>query len=160
MNEPRNGEIIAYTDGSSNYKSGLGGFGVYLIDGGQETFLHKGYSNTKIGRMELMAMITCLRSVQNKRRGLTIYSDSMYVVNCINKRWLFLWERRNWTGIKNQDLVKLYLEEYRKFLRPPIVKHVKGHTNEENIHSLGNEIADKLASYRNFKEFEIDKILD
>jgi ribonuclease HI len=79
----------------------------------------------------------------------------MYVVNCFKKNWLRHWERELWPErIKNQDLLKEILSEYRKFPRESIhVYHVKGHNGDER-----NEYVDSLASYRNFEEFYEDKI--
>lgn len=149
--------VIAYTDGSAIVKGEkLGGFGIYIIDEeGKEYFFSEGYRNTKTGRMELRAIITTLKKVSKDKR-LTIYSDSMYCVNCVNERWLWKWERNLWMNIKNVDLVKQYLEEYRKFKFPPILVHIKGHTKKDDQHSLGNAIADKLASYSSFSFYNVD----
>lgn len=149
--------VIAYTDGSAIVKDEkLGGFGIYIIDEeGKEYFFSEGYRNTKTGRMELRAIITTLKKVSKDKR-LTIYSDSMYCVNCVNERWLWKWERNLWMNIKNVDLVKQYLEEYRKFQFPPKLVHIKGHTNKDDKHSLGNAIADKLASYSSFSFYNVD----
>jgi ribonuclease HI len=149
--------IFCYTDGSANWKNGLGGYGVYINDEGEEYFYSEGFSNTKTGRMELTAMLTCLRKIKQKNQPVTIFSDSMYVVNCFDKNWLINWERFLWNGPKNVDLLKQLLEEYRKFSPKPIIQHIKGHTDKDDIHSLGNSIADKLANYRQFKSYKIDQ---
>lgn len=142
--------VIAYTDGSAIINEPkYGGFGVYIIsEDGEEFFFKKGFKGTKTGRMEIMAIITVLRKV-SKDRYLVIYSDSSYCVNCFQKRWLSIWEKRLWVGVRNVDLLKIMLEEYRKFVNPPQICHVKGHTLNEDIHSLGNAIADNLANYKN-----------
>lgn len=149
--------VIAYTDGSAIVKGEkLGGFGIYIIDEeGEEYFFSEGYRNTKTGRMELRAIITTLKKVAKDKR-LTIYSDSMYCVNCVNERWLWKWERNLWMNIKNVDLVKQYLEEYRKFQFPPKLVHIKGHTKKDDKHSLGNAIVDLLADYKNHKIYKND----
>lgn len=149
--------IVAYTDGSAIVTGEkLGGYGVYIIDPQHgEYFFSEGFKNTKTGRMELMAIITTLQKVDNSQK-LTIYSDSMYCVNCVNKKWLWKWKQSFWDGIKNVDLVKKYLEEYEKFYFPPKLIHIKGHTNKEDIHSLGNAIVDNLANYKNQKHYKLD----
>lgn len=159
-------KIIAYTDGSAvanpkSDKCGLGGYGVYIKieENGitvKELFFHEGYSNTKTGRMELRAMITCLQKVINKLAHLYIYSDSMYVVNCVNQGWLWNWEKNGWKGISNSDLTKVYLEEFRKFRYKPIIQHVKGHQKSNDENAVGNNIADLLADYHQFKTYKED----
>lgn len=148
--------VYAYTDGSANVKNKLGGFGVYIIDStGNEYFFSEGYENTKTGRMELRAVITALQKV-NKSEQLVIYSDSMYCVNCVREGWMWKWKRENFWGKKNVDLIKIYLEEYEKFKIPPMIKHIKGHTDFDDQYSIGNSIADKLADYRNKKHYKLD----
>jgi len=153
--------VICYTDGSANWQNGLGGYGVYMKieEGGilkKELFFNKGYSETKIGRMELRGMITALQKIKNKELTVFIYSDSQYVCNCINKGWMQTWERTGFKGVKNVDLIKQYLEEFRKFKFKPVVQHVRGHQTGEHEHIVGNNIADMLANYKQFEEYEID----
>jgi len=150
-------KIIAYTDGSASTKGEkLGGFGVYIIDGEKEFFYSKGFSNTKTGRMELKAMITCLQKIEDKERQVEIHSDSEYVVLCINDRRLWKWKRLNWVGLKNVDLLLQYLEEYNKFKYHPKLFHVKGHTKNEDCHSYGNAVVDQLANYKIQTSYERD----
>lgn len=150
-------KIIAYTDGSASTKGEkLGGYGVYIIDGDKEYLYRKGFSNTKTGRMELTAMITCLRMIQNKERTVQIHSDSEYVVLCINDNRLKKWKRLDWVGVKNVDLLKQFYEEYVKFKYPPKLYHVKGHTGKDDEHSLGNAIVDELAAYKTQENYQRD----
>lgn len=154
--------IEIYTDGSAlakrnHPKNGFGGLGIiFIIDGEVKKTVSRGYYPTKIGRMELKAVYLALR-ILAKDQTATIYSDSMYVINCFKKSWLKNWERDCWpVRIKNQDILKPLLEEYRKF-RPNAIrfKHVKGHNGNEY-----NELADEAASYRNFIDFESDLPLE
>lgn len=150
-------QVRAYTDGSACVKGDkLGGFGVYIIDNDKEYFYRAGYKNTKTGRMELRAMITCLQQIEDKTSNVHIHSDSEYVVLCVSNRRLWMWQRKIWVGLKNVDLLKIYLEEYNKFVVPPKIFHVKGHTKKGDIHSLGNAIADALADYKSQKSFIMD----
>lgn len=157
-------KVIAYTDGSATtHGDKLGGWGCYLTyeEDGQiieEKFFHKGYKNTKTGRMELMAVINCLKNIQDKSLRVQIYSDSIYVVNCIRDRRLWRWRRNMWVGLKNIELLMNFLSEVEKFHYIPELIHIKGHTLNNDKHSLGNEIADKLASYKQFEKYEIDLI--
>lgn len=144
--------IICYTDGSCNVKTGLGGIGIYMKYGKNEKIVSKGFSSTKTGRMEIMAGIYCLRSIQNKNFRVIINSDSQYFVNSIEKGWVFNWEKDNFIDRCNSDIWKLFLIEYRKFIIGSVIlRWVKGHNN-----TIGNELADQLASYKNFTYYEQD----
>lgn len=148
--------IIAYTDGSAciNHPK-LGGFGVYLKTGEKTIKLRKGYCNTKTGRMELMAVITCLRAIQNKNLYVKIYSDSQYVCNTVNQ-WIDNWKNLGYLGKANIDLLEQLYSEICKFKRRPILEHIKGHQDPDTEHKLGNNIADSLASYRTQTSYEVD----
>lgn len=148
--------ITVYTDGSAVAKSNspyyrLGGMAaVFVEDGRVIQIIHKGYRNTKTGRMELRAALIALQSI-SKDHPVIIYCDSQYVVKTFSEHWIEGWERNGWP-CKNVDLMKELLKEYRRF-RPGMVKfrHVKGHNGNQY-----NELADQYASYKNFKEFEQD----
>ncbi len=150
--------VKIYTDGSAVARYGhkndmKGGMGiVFIVDGVVKKKISKGYYPTKTGRMELMAILTALRVLDKNQRAI-IYSDSMYALNCFLKGRLKKWEKFCWPNdIKNKDILIPLLDEYRKFLPNSIkFKHVKGHTGDEF-----NEMADELASYKNFKEYEPD----
>jgi len=159
--------ISIYTDGSALAKRGhkshmRGGCAVvFCINNEIKKTISKGYTLTKIGRMELTAILIALKVLAKDQKA-TIYSDSMYCVNSFNKRWLQKWEHQNWIDLSkekgkrlNADILKQLLEEYRKFPRGAVkFKHIRGHQGNEF-----NEKADELASYRNFVEFEKDLVL-
>lgn len=159
--------FICYTDGSAvanknseNYR--LGGFGVYMKieeDGVivRELFFNGGFSNTKTGRMELTAAITALHKIKDKLSQVFIYSDSQYVTDCINLDRLWNWEKNNWQGLKNIDLLKRLFEEFKKFRRKPIFIHIKGHQKSDDDNVIGNNIADRLADYHQFKTYKKDE---
>lgn len=157
--------ITIYTDGSGvnnkkNKDYGKGGFGVYIIKSGKEYFISKGYKNTTSNRMEIRGILYALQSIKNKSHKVLIYSDSMYVVNSIMKGWIYKWESYCWGTCKNSDLWKRVLKELDKFNKnrgSVVLKHIKGHQdNLNNKHILGNNIADALASYKNFKILKND----
>ena len=106
--------------------------------------------------MELMAIITCLRMVQDKSRRVEIYSDSQYAGQCVSKGRLWRWKQINWSGLKNVDLLKQYIEEIDKFQIRPKVFHVKGHTKNQDQHSCGNAVVDALADYKRQISYERD----
>ena len=103
-------DIIIYTDGASRGNPGPGGYGVILMSGDHRKELSKGYKRTTNNRMELMAVIAGLEALKKQNLQVTIYSDSQYVVNAIEKGWLKNWIATNFKGgKKNRDLwMKFY----------------------------------------------------
>lgn len=148
--------ITAYTDGSAcvGYPK-LGGFGIYIQTPTKNIKIRKGYCNTKTGRMELMAVITCMRSIQNKNLELIIRSDSQYVCNTVNE-WIDNWRNTGYFNKANVDLLKQLCEEINKFKKRPKLIHIKGHQDPDTEHKLGNNIADQLASYKTQTSYEVD----
>ncbi len=123
--------IILYTDGASRGNPGPGGYGVVLISGPYRKELCKGYKHTTNNRMELLAVIVGLEELKHPGSEVTVFTDSRYVVDGIEKKWVFGWEKKNFKDKKNPDLWKRLLDVYRKHH----VKFVwvKGHgTNIEN----------------------------
>lgn len=149
-------EIVAYTDGSAVLKYPFkGGSGVYIKTPTKSFKIRKGWCNTKTGRCELHAVILCLQSIKNKKAKVTIYSDSMYVVNTCNE-WIKNWERDFYYEKKNVDLLKQLIFELRQFNRWPKLNHIKGHQDVSCEHTLGNSIADEQASYKTQTSWEVD----
>ena len=98
-------DITIYTDGASRGNPGPGGFGVILMSGNHRKELSKGYKRTTNNRMELMAVIAGLEALKKDNLNVTVYSDSQYVVNAIEKGWLKNWIATNFKGgKKNKDL--------------------------------------------------------
>lgn len=123
--------ITIYTDGSSRGNPGPGGFGVVLISGKHRKEISKGFVLTTNNRMELMSVITGLEALKRDGEPVTIYSDSKYVVDAVEKGWVFGWEKKDFKGKKNPDLWKRFLKAFRKHKVKFI--WVKGHAeNKEN----------------------------
>jgi ribonuclease HI len=98
-----------YTDGAARGNPGRGGYGVVLLWGDKRKELSAGYRLTTNNRMELMAVIVALSSLTKQNIAVTIYTDSQYVVNTIEKKWLDNWIRTDFKGgKKNKDLWMLY----------------------------------------------------
>lgn len=94
-----------YTDGSARGNPGPGGYGVVLIWGEVKKELSAGYRLTTNNRMELLAVIAALSSLTKKNIPVTIYTDSQYIVNTVEKKWLDNWIRTDFKGgKKNKDL--------------------------------------------------------
>lgn len=123
--------ITVYTDGSAKGNPGRGGYGVVMISGKHRKEISRGFSLTTNNRMELLAVIVALESVKTEGAKITVYSDSKYVVNAIEKGWLFSWEKISFKKKKNPDLWMRFLKIYRKHSVSFV--WVKGHSdNKEN----------------------------
>lgn len=106
--------IVAYTDGSSLGNPGPGGFGCILLE--TEKKSKRNFSRFRLttnNRMELLAVITALETLKFTNTEITIVTDSKYVVDAVEKRWVFGWVQKNFKGKKNADLWKRFLEVYK-----------------------------------------------
>lgn len=133
-----NMQVNIYTDGSSKGNPGPGGYGVILISGDQRKELSSGFRKTTNNRMELLAAIVGLESLKSKNTDVTIYTDSKYVADAIEKGWVFDWERKDFKKKKNPDLWKQFLVVYRQ--HNVKIKWIKGHNEHPE-----NERCDELA---------------
>ena len=106
--------ITIYTDGSSLGNPGAGGYGVVLISGPHRKELSAGFRLTTNNRMELMAVCVALETLKFEGSNVTIYSDSKYVVDAVDKGWVFGWERKGFSGKKNPDLWQRFLRTFRR----------------------------------------------
>jgi ribonuclease HI len=123
--------IIIYTDGSAKGNPGNGGYGIVMMSGNHRKELKQGFRLTTNNRMELLAVIIALESVKKEKSDIIIYSDSKYVVDSVEEKWVFGWEKKNFNGKKNPDLWIRFLSIYRK--QKVSFFWVKGHAdNKEN----------------------------
>ena len=130
--------VIIYTDGAAKGNPGNGGFGVVLISGKHRKEISEGFRLTTNNRMELLAVIIGIESLKSNKESVTVYSDSKYVVDAVNKKWVFGWEKKNFNKKKNPDLWIRFLKVFKK--HNVIFIWIKGHS--ENIE---NERCDYLA---------------
>lgn len=131
-------KVIIYTDGAAKGNPGNGGYGAVLMSGKHEKRLSEGFIRTTNNRMELLAVIAALEALKNSGTEVTIYSDSKYVVDSVQKKWVFGWQKKNFKGKKNVDLWKRFLAIYPKHQVQFV--WVKGHAGNHY-----NEICDELA---------------
>jgi ribonuclease HI len=89
------GKVLVYTDGGSLGNPGPGGFGAVILDGQRRSELARGYRLTTNNRMELMACIAALESLE-RPSDVILHSDSRYVVNGISKGWARKWRAARW----------------------------------------------------------------
>ena len=130
--------VIIYTDGSAKGNPGKGGYGVVMISGSHRKELSGGFNLTTNNRMELLSVIVGLEQLKKEKTFVTIYSDSKYVVDAVEKKWLFSWEKKNFGKKKNPDLWIRFLKIFRKHQVRFV--WVKGHSNIKE-----NERCDQLA---------------
>ena len=121
-------QILLYTDGASRGNPGPGGYGAILMSGPHRRELSKGYRLTTNNRMELLAVIEGLEAIKKNEFPVTVYSDSQYVINSVEKGWLKNWIKTDFKGgKKNKDLWQHYYELAKKFTIKFV--WVKGHAN-------------------------------
>ena len=106
--------IIIYTDGDASGNHGPGGFGVVLKAGVYRKELMAGFRKTTNNRMELLAVIVGLEALKQPGWQVVVYSDSRYVVDAVEKGWVFGWEKKGFKDKKNPDLWKRFLAIYRQ----------------------------------------------
>ena len=123
--------ITIYTDGASRGNPGPGGYGVVLKYKKHRKELSAGFKKTTNNRMELLAVIVGLEALKEEKLPVTIYSDSKYVVDAVDKGWLWSWVKKDLKDKKNKDLWKRFIPAYKK--QKVKFKWVKGHAgNPEN----------------------------
>lgn len=134
-------EIInIYTDGSSLGNPGPGGYGIVLQWRDVRKTASQGFQKTTNNRMELLAVIEALGMLNDfaNDKEVHIYSDSKYVINSIEKGWVFNWSKKNFKDKANEDLWRKYLAIHGKYT---VKLHwVKGHSGVPE-----NEVCDKIA---------------
>ena len=131
-------DITIYTDGSAKGNPGNGGYGVVIMSGKHRKEVSVGYRLTTNNRMELLAVIVALEMIKQPNNNVMIFSDSKYVIDSVEKKWVFGWQKKGFKGKKNSDLwqrfLKIYPTQNVKF------SWVKGHAG-----NVLNERVDTLA---------------
>ena len=156
-------QVHIFTDGAAKGNPGPGGYGVVmeLVGTGYKKEFYEGFRLTTNNRMELLAVIVGLEKLKNPNMKVLVVSDSRYVVDAVEKKWVFGWEKIGFKAKKNPDLWIRFLMIYRK--HQVDFKWVKGHNNHPQ-----NERCDALAvmaSQQNklavdvFYENEAEKLL-
>ena len=130
--------IELFTDGASKGNPGPGGYGVILRSGKHYKELSGGYRKTTNNRMELMAVIVGLEQIKTPGQEVMVYSDSKYIIDSVEKRWVFGWVSKGFAGKKNKDLWLRFLSLYK--LHNIKFKWIKGHAGHPE-----NERCDELA---------------
>jgi ribonuclease HI len=131
-------KITIYTDGAARGNPGPGGYGVVLISGKHRLELSEGYRLTTNNRMELLAVIAGLEALKIPGSEVTVYTDSRYVADAVEKEWVFQWESKFFKKKKNPDLWMRFLKIYREHKVRFV--WIKGHDNNKE-----NELCDRMA---------------
>jgi ribonuclease HI len=130
--------IEIYTDGACSGNPGPGGFSVILKSGTHYKEITEGFRLTTNNRMELMAVCCGLEAIKASKQEVMVFSDSKYVIDSVEKKWVFGWVKKGFAGKKNKDLWMRFLTVY----KTQNVKFtwVKGHNGH-----IENERCDELA---------------
>lgn len=136
MTEER--QVIIYTDGASRGNPGPGGYGVVLKYRQHRKELSEGFRKTTNNRMELLAVIAGLEALKEPGLNVKVYSDSKYVVDAVEKGWIWGWIKKNFKDKKNEDLWMRFVQVYKK--HKVKLQWLKGHAGD-----IENEICDRLA---------------
>jgi len=154
--------VQIYTDGSCLGNPGKGGYGAVLIFGEYRKEISGGYVLTTNNRMELMACIKALEALKYPC-GVTITSDSKYVVDGISKGWAKKWKKNNWkrsnkSQAENIDLWEKLLNLSGQHVTNFVwVKGHDGHNENERCDELAKEAAEneKLEEDTGYKKHNI-----
>lgn len=145
----KNPEIIIYTDGASRGNPGPGGYGTILQSGPHRKELSQGYKLTTNNRMELMAVIAGLEALKIEQCKVTVYTDSKYVADAVEKGWIFNWVNKRFKGKKNSDLWLRFLEVYKRHKVKFI--WIRGHSANPD-----NERCDNLAVQASLQNYLLE----
>lgn len=141
--------VTIYTDGACSGNPGPGGWAAILEYNGREKELSGGEARTTNNRMELTAVIEALKAL-NESCEVELFSDSKYVIDALDKGWVYNWRKNNWIKSDkkpalNPDLWEALLTEFK---RHKVKLHwVKGHASNPK-----NNRCDELA-VRESKKF-------
>ncbi len=148
-------KIEIFTDGACSGNPGKGGYGVILSYNGVRKELSEGFESTTNNRMELLAAIKGLEALKEPCE-VTLYSDSKYLIDAINKNWIEAWQKNAWKNSKKEPVKNRELwERLLVMLNTHEVEFcwVKGHDGHEE-----NERCDFLAtSAASGENLSIDK---
>lgn len=146
-----NGKIHIYTDGAASGNPGPGGYGIVMLYNNHRKEVSEGFRLTTNNRMELLSVIVALEMIKNNAHEVVVHSDSKYVVDSINLKWVDNWVKIGFKNKANVDLwqrfLKIYNRQKVKFV------WVKGHaSNVEN--NRCDELA--VAAYKE-KHLKVDE---
>jgi ribonuclease HI len=133
-------KVNIYTDGACSGNPGKGGYGILMEWFGKpyKKEFSEGFRLTTNNRMELLAVIVALEQLKKEGISVIVYSDSKYVVDSVEKKWVFNWVKKGFKDKKNADLWRRFLLVYKK--HEVKFQWIKGHNEHPQ-----NERCDQLA---------------
>lgn len=133
-------KIEIFTDGACSGNPGKGGYGIVMKvpEKNYEKRYSEGFRRTTNNRMELLAVIVALEKLKSTENDIHIYTDSKYVVDAIEKKWLQNWIKIGFKNKKNPDLWRRIIPLIKN--HQPSFHWIKGHAGHPE-----NEICDELA---------------
>jgi len=133
-------KVNVYTDGACSGNPGKGGYGILMEWVGKPYIkeFSEGFRLTTNNRMELLAVIVALEQLKKEGIAVIVYSDSKYVVDSVEKKWVFNWVKKGFKDKKNADLWRRFLLVYKK--HEVKFQWIKGHNEHPQ-----NERCDQLA---------------
>jgi ribonuclease HI len=136
-------QVTLYTDGACINNPGPGGYGVVLLYNSNRKELSKGYRRTTNNRMEILAAIAGLETLKEPC-SVTLYSDSQYLVQAIEKGWARRWREHGWMRNKKEKAVNPDLWE--RLLELCGIHSVKFEWLRGHAGHIENERCDELAT--------------
>ena len=144
-------EIVIYTDGACSGNPGPGGWGSILMYKEHKKEISGGQNNTTNNIMELTAVIEALKLLKYTC-NISVYSDSAYVINAFNQKWIYGWKKNGWKNaskepVKNKELWEELYDLTQKH-HVTFIK-VKGHSDNEynnRCDELAREAINKFRS--------------
>lgn len=139
--------VKIYTDGASSGNPGPGGYGIVMIAPKFNLIkeFSQGFRLTTNNRMELLAVIVALEKLKVENTEVAVYSDSSYVVNAVEKKWLNGWLKKGFKGKKNEDLWRRYHRVAQKHrVKMNWVKGHAGHPENERCDQLATSAAAEI----------------
>jgi ribonuclease HI len=144
--------VIIYTDGAcrgNGKENTIGAFGIVFMYNEVQKEVKQAFRNTTNNIMELSAVIQAL-SMLKEPCNVKVHSDSAYVINAINQKWINNWQKNGWKSsnkepVKNRELWEKLIELI-KYHKVEFIK-VKGHSDNpynNRCDKLANEAMDEL----------------
>ncbi len=139
-------EVQIYSDGSCLNNPGRGGYGVILVYGEHTKEISQGFTLSTNNRMEILGVIEGLKMLKEPCK-VEVYTDSQYVINAIDKGWIYNWQKNGWKtankkDVKNKDLWEIFYTEFKNHeVKFHWVKGHNGHPQNERCDEIAKEAA-------------------
>ncbi|AER40543.1 MAG: ribonuclease HI [Flavobacteriales bacterium] len=149
-------KIHIYTDGSSKGNPGPGGYAIFIeiVGTSHREVISEGFRYTTNNRMELLAVIVGLEQIIKKKQNIIVFTDSKYIVNAIQKNWIYQWKKNNFRKKKNVDLWIRFLDIFNQHFI--VFQWIKGH----HFHCINNYCDQLSVAASKGKNLQIDYVYE